>query len=245
MVLWIDKLLASVVRAGPARGIRFVRTRNGADFSAGDYETPVQDVFQNTLRRGHVFLDIGANLGFFSLLAARLVGIEGRVYSFEPIPANLSIMRRNIALNRMSNITIVPKAISSSCGVEGIWLTQHSGGATMDTVGVVPADARGKLEVERTSVDEWMDSVGQPAVRMVKVDVEGAGMAVLNGMSRMLARFKPIVLVELDDPGVEGMTRKLSDFCEWCRSIGYKQERLANSYSNRHYQVAHVLAQSA
>ena len=80
-------------------------------FIKSEFEPEVENVLRAFLRPGDTFVDIGANIGIFSLLAARIVGPSGRVIAFEPVPITLEKLRANILLNDLQNITVVPAAL--------------------------------------------------------------------------------------------------------------------------------------
>jgi FkbM family methyltransferase len=241
----IDRLFAHELVEGPARGLKMVRSQRCSGYLTGEYERPVQDFLQATLRKGDVLVDVGANIGFFSMLGAQLVGESGSVHAFEPLPANASVIRRNLAVNGLSNVTLIPKAAASSSGTENIWVTTHPGGATLSSTGEVPQDARRQIRIQKTTLGHWMVEVDLDAVRMIKVDAEGAELAVLTGMSRLLEKFRPILLIELDDASRDGLRRKTEAFTDWCMSVGYNFERMENSYSIQDYQVVHFVARCA
>jgi precorrin-6B methylase 2 len=87
-----------------------------AGYALGTSEPEIQDVFAEHVRHGGVVWDIGANIGFYSLIASRLVGEDGKVFAFEPLPANLDAIARNIALNGVENIEVVGLALSDRVG---------------------------------------------------------------------------------------------------------------------------------
>jgi predicted RNA methylase len=90
--------------------------RTGQNYLNGKGELAVQQALAARIQPGEVFYDLGANIGLFSLMAARLVGASGEVYSFEPDPVNAARLRRNVAQNRLTNVTVVEHGVwSSSC----------------------------------------------------------------------------------------------------------------------------------
>ena len=245
MIKQIDKLLSRRAGNGPAKGLRMVRNERCAGFVSGLYERSVQDFLQATLRAGDVFVDAGANVGFLTMLGARLVGPTGSIHAFEPVPENVSVIRRNLAVNGFRNGAVISKALGATAGTENIWITHHPGGATLASVGEVPRDASEQIEVQRTTLDHWIDTVHLESIRVIKVDVEGAELDVLRGMPRLLARFRPILLVELDATTAEGLQQKEGELVRYCERIGYKTERMPDSYSNRDHHVAHFVATAA
>jgi FkbM family methyltransferase len=237
----MDRWLACRVTAGPASGLRIVRSARCAAFRTGCYERPVQELIEASLRTGDVFLDVGANVGFFTLLAARRVGAAGRVVAFEPVPANVGVLQRNLLVNRLRNVTVIPRAVAESAGVEDLWLTDCPGGGTLTSVGQRPADAQQELRVSTLSLDEWIDGNPGP-VRLIKVDVEGAELPVLRGMAGLVRRHRPVLLIELDDPTRAGLDRKAGQVRQWLRSAGYRAESMPAAYASGDHQVMHLHA---
>jgi FkbM family methyltransferase len=238
----IDRLLSRRVRSGAARGLRLVRDRRCSGVIDGKYERAVQDVLTDNLRRGDGFLDVGANIGFFTLLAARLVGTRGSIHAFEPIPANADLMRRNLRINGFRNVTVVQKAVTDAVGLASIWLTDHPGGATLTSVGTVPNDAVTQAQVQTTSLDKWLPESRATGIRLIKIDVEGAELAALHGMRNLVMEFRPVLLVELDDLSRQMLNSKAEAVIDWLGSLGYSTRRLPGAYAYGDYQVLHLLA---
>ncbi|HWZ58637.1 MAG TPA: FkbM family methyltransferase, partial [Gemmatimonadaceae bacterium] len=104
------------ILGGPLRGWRWIPAAASHGCWLGTFERAEQDVFARTVRPGDVVYDLGANVGFYTLLAARLAGPTGRVVAFEPVPRNLGYLRRHIALNQCENVTVVAAAVSDRSG---------------------------------------------------------------------------------------------------------------------------------
>src|SRR5271155_2017027 len=112
-----DERVWAQIEAGPAKGLWLeVNPRTGQNYFRGDAENRVQEALANRLRPGMVFYDLGANIGLFTLLGARLVGETGKVFSFEPDPENATRLRRNIQRNGFTNIIIVDSGVWSKTG---------------------------------------------------------------------------------------------------------------------------------
>jgi FkbM family methyltransferase len=153
---------------------------------AGDYERANQELFVAHLRPGDVVYDVGANVGFFTMLAARLVGPAGSVVAFEPFPPALTALRRHVALNGLQNVRVEPAAVSRQAGVGAF------SGHEQITMGHL-AD-QGELKVELTTLDEAVRKAGR-APDLLKIDVEGAERDVLEGGRSMLEGHGPVVVL--------------------------------------------------
>jgi FkbM family methyltransferase len=233
--------LAPKVKSGPGKGLRFDGGPDTQRFSAGDYERPVQSAIASIICPGDVCYDVGANLGFFSLLCGRFAGPNGAVYAFEPVPKNAGMIERNAHLNSLNNIKVWKIALSRVNGQGELLLARHVGGAVLKGAGV-PPDLEGHLMVEIRTVDSLIEAEQIPPPNFVKIDVEGAEMDVLQGMENALMRYAPAVLAELDDETVTRCERKVS-LCEsFLQDLGYRTQLLSNAYPDGRWFVRHFIA---
>ncbi len=114
-VLPLEEKVWARVEAGPAQGLWLeLNPRTGQNYLRGEAELTVQKILAERLRPGMVFYDLGANIGLFTLLASRLVGDSGKVFSFEPDPENAARLRRNVERNGFTNVTVIEKGIWSA-----------------------------------------------------------------------------------------------------------------------------------
>lgn len=230
-----------VVRGGVAQGLRISLRQASADYSDGTNELPVQQAIVDHLVPGGVFYDVGSNVGFFSLLAARHVGAEGRVFAFEPLPINARCIRANAALNGLDNVIVVPAAVGATAGTEPLYVTTHPGGATLSGADC-PPDVTGTIEVPVTTIDEFVRRGEGLPPSLVKIDVEGVELDVVRGMTETLTSTRPTVLCELDDVRTEGVEEKVARFRAAVEPYGYRFRTLESSYANAEWHVAHIVA---
>ncbi|MFQ6030042.1 MAG: FkbM family methyltransferase [Dehalococcoidia bacterium] len=155
-------------------------------FYRGDYERETTETVRSLLKPGMTFVDLGANLGYFTILASRLVEPEGRVYAFEPEPALRDSLTRNVQANDCSDTAVVvPKAVSDTCGTALLHLNELYSGAyslfpTRNTTNTV--------EIETVTSDAFFQGLNWPTVDLLKMDVEGAEYHTLVGMRELLRR---------------------------------------------------------
>ena len=232
----------SLITVGPGEGLNFDAGTSNPAYESGNNELPVQAAVAELLRAGDVFLDVGANVGFLSVVAARLVGPTGHVVAFEPVPGNLDLIRRNAAANGFAQIEVVPAAVSDQAGRGTLVLADYVGGAALDTV-APPPDACGTLAVDLVTVDGWLAANPQLVPRLIKVDVEGAELAVLRGMTATVARCRPAVIVELDDAEAAEAEAKAVACTGFLADLGYSVRRLDDSYPDISWHVIHLLAE--
>ena len=157
-----------------------------ANFWLGTYERDKMECFREYLRPGSVVYDVGANVGIYTVLACRMVGVEGRVFSFEPSPDNVQRLAENIRVNKFNNVEIVPSAVSVTDGF-----------ATFDSEAdpcVRKISESGALRVETVSLDSFVAS-GKPFPNLMKIDVEGAELDVLRGAQKLLVEHGPTIFL--------------------------------------------------
>ena len=188
------------IRGGGAKGLlvwpsfdlRHVQARS---LLAGALEPEVQDVVRRWLEPGSVFYDIGANIGFFSLIGARAVGSGGRVYAFEPVAENAAAVRANAALNGFDNVCVLERAVSSEIDRARLLLVADRSWSMLDP-GWLHPETIAVLEVETTTIDDLLARGGLPAPDVIKIDVEGAELDVIRGAGKTLSRHRPTIICE-------------------------------------------------
>jgi FkbM family methyltransferase len=183
----IPKNAVLPILQGPLRGKLWTVGSATHGCWLGSYEFAKQRMFSETLRPGDVVFDIGANVGFYSLLAAVRIGTTGRVYAFEPLPRNLGFLRRNLDLNRIGNVEILDAAVAAQSGVAAF---DVGGGPCLGRV-----DAAGTLAVRAVSIDALVSSGELPPPSVIKMDIEGGELAALEGARATLERHRPMVFL--------------------------------------------------
>jgi FkbM family methyltransferase len=232
---------SSRMSVGVGSGLRFDPGSSNCLYASGNNELPVQQALASCLERDAVFYDIGANVGFFTVIAARLVGPGGSVYAFEPVPENAAYIQLNVDLNRFRNVTVVRKAVSSSPGQGQLWLAEYAGGGALTTA-AVPPDATQLIDVDLVSIDDLVFQQKWRPPAVVKIDVEGAEIEVLQGMLRTLREIRPVVLYEIDDEWLAGFQRKYQACESLLTELGYRVTRLIDSYPGIRWIVGHAIA---
>jgi len=230
-----------IVASGVAAGLKLVARRADPTFARGTYEPSIQDAIVSNLKAGDVFFDIGANIGFFSLIAARRVGENGRVYAFEPVARNMAAIKRNAELNRFGMIEIFAEAVGSSSYRGELLLARHIGGAALSSAGA-PPDLRGRMPIDIVALDDVIKERGMRAPSLIKIDVEGAEIDVLGGMPETLRVCRPMIIYEIDDETREGIDRKGREIAELLAAAGYALEVLPPAYPEQGWHIVHVLA---
>lgn len=181
------------ILAGPLRGKKWVVGSSVHGCWFGSYESRKQQLIAEALKPGQVVYDVGAHVGLCSLLAATKVGLEGRVFAFEPVAENVRYLERHLALNRISNCSVVCAAVSSEDGTSTFYFSKDR------SMGRV--SAQGTERVPTFRLDSFLGA--EPERRrphFVKIDVEGEEARVLEGAVCLLEEDSPIVSVATHSP---------------------------------------------
>ena len=177
-------------------------------FITTTYESQLTHLFERYVKKGDVVYDIGAHVGYFTLLSSILVGDTGKVYAFEPARKVFKLLKKHIKINRCKNVYIFNKAISDKNGIEffdigdGSWTGKIS--------------SKGEYEVEIVKLDDFVlrNNIFPPNV--IKIDVEGEELNVLKGAKNLLTKYSPLIFLSTH-------SQQLYDSCcEFLKSLGYE-----------------------
>jgi FkbM family methyltransferase len=229
-----------VISTGVGIGLTFDAGPSNPRYGVGDNEIPVQEAIVAHLRPGDVLYDVGANVGFLTVIGARHVGPTGHVYAFEPVPDNADLVRRNAERNGLSNVTVVEKAVSDTSGRGELVLAEYSGGAALSTA-TRPPDATTTISVELVTIDDAV-STAMPPPALVKIDVEGAEIDVLRGMADTIRKHRPTIVCEIDDATQAAYDVKYRACVDFVLAAGYDVTPLEDSYPGGEWLVGHFVA---
>jgi FkbM family methyltransferase len=179
----------------------------------GLFDKGTTKLFRNLIKEGMVVLDIGANIGYYSLVSAQLAGESGKVFAFEPEPNNYTLLTKNIEANGFRNIVPVQKAVSNKTGKGVLSLSKET-----DLHSMHESNENGAIEVETTTVDDYIKNINC-RIDLVKIDVEGWEMRVLEGMMETIRKNPDLkIITEFYPPSLkesgcspEGFLQKLVD----------------------------------
>lgn len=181
-------MLRAPIVAGPLRGRWWLPVGGGKVWRVlgGTYEAEQTALFGDRVRPGDVVLDLGAHIGYYTLLASRLVGPAGRVYAFEPHPRNARYLRRHVAMNRCLNVEVLERAAYDRRGTLGFDFGSGSGTGRIRE--------GGPMSVAAVRLDDFAAERGI-SPRVLKVDVEGGERPVLAGAREILRGDRPLLFL--------------------------------------------------
>ena len=180
---------------GDSNGVR--------QMARGCYEIYLQNIFCRVLRLGDIFIDVGANAGFFSVYAASLVGPAGQVHSFEPASRYFRILQRNAQLNPDIQFTINNLAVSDKAG-EAVFYPAaptHSGGSSLEAGWLAKSHRDPEETVRIVTLSEYLEDKGLGAVRLIKIDVEGHEAAAMQGLAGYLRKVSSLPFIICETTG--------------------------------------------
>ena len=196
------------ILSGCLRGKKWIVGSSVHGCWLGTYEYEKQALFTRTVSPGSKVFDIGGNVGFYTLLASKLAGPEGEVVVFEPLPRNLSYLRKHLELNKTNNVTVVEAAVSDKNG-----LTFFDAGARGEMAHIASS---GQLQVRTYTLDHLLELCQIPVPDLIKMDIEGAEFMALWGARSMLAQAQPTIFLATHGAIVH------RECCNFLKSLGYR-----------------------
>ncbi|MGH7648176.1 MAG: FkbM family methyltransferase [Gemmatimonadaceae bacterium] len=203
---------------GPLRGKLWVKGSSDNGCWLGSFEYGKQRLMSSILNPGDTMYDVGANVGYYTLLASHRVGPTGRVISFEPLPANVRLVERHLRLNRVKNVLVQEVAVSDHDGRARF--APHASNA------MGKLSDSGSVDVAMVSLDSIVETARFPDPNLLKIDVEGAELGVLVGASQLLERARPSILLATHGPGVHRQC------CDFLRNAGYQLRPIDESVAS-------------
>lgn len=195
------------------------------------YET---ELFKERVKKGMVVVDIGANIGYYTLIAAKLVGKSGFVYAFEPGPTSYEWLRKNIEINRYTNVVPVQKAVSNKRGKAKLWLDKTDiaiSSFSKDNVLLFSShkavEEDSFVEVGMITLDEFFENmVRNNKIDIIKIDTQGTEGLVIDGAEKMLRRNNLKIFMEFWPDGL--------------RSVGTDPLRLLSKLREYGFKIKHI-----
>jgi len=180
------------ISSGYAKGMKWRRfLKYPLGFHLGIYEPEMQTAIAKNLKPGSVFYDIGANAGFFGLIASKLMGEQGEVYCFDPVPENVAYIRDLFSINELNQGTVIEMAVGCKSGI-----IKFKNNGRLETRKIADLTNTNCIDVSIISLDDFICNHRPP--NLIKVDVEGAETDVIEGAAKMLSSgYRPTWIIEL------------------------------------------------
>ena len=200
MKTFFSKGRALPILKGPLKGYKYVvKADVGFASLLGGWEKKSQTVYQGSIFKSFTVFDVGANYGIHTLLYSKLVGESGRIFAFEPLPENISDIKRNLAINRIQNVTVVEQAISDTKGVAEFKIATHGGEGSLINIVDSGHQTGRSLHVVTNTLDDFCSS-NNIYPDFIKIDIEGAEGYALKGFDSLISRSYPFFAIDLHTP---------------------------------------------
>jgi FkbM family methyltransferase len=188
---------------GPLRGKKWIVGSGNHGCWLGSYEHDKQEAFRNAVRKDDVVYDVGANVGYYTLLASVLAGQRGFVYAFEPLPRNLVDLRRHLEMNQVKNCEVIEAAVSLAEGQARFDPSEDRHTSHLSS--------EGTIQVRTVVLDELVCCKGIRPPNLIKMDIEGGELMCLRGCKSTIQTFRPIIFLathgsEIHDACVQLLT---------------------------------------
>jgi FkbM family methyltransferase len=185
----IPSFVVMPVLTGRLRGKRWIQGSGVNAYRLGNYEIEKQKLFESLVRTGDVVYDIGANVGFYTLLASELVGKQGKVFAFEPLPRNINYLKKHIELNKCKNVFVIEAAVYN---IEGeVNFGEDAYGSVYGRV----VDDVSNIKVKSVVLDKMVKEQIVSAPNVLKLDIEGNELMALKGAENILKQYHPIIFL--------------------------------------------------
>lgn len=191
-------------------------------YIGGIFEESEIKFMKGILGPGMVFFDIGANMGFYSLIGAKAVGINGHVHCFEPSPRMFGELQYNVNLNGFNNIRMNRAAFGEKVGTACL-SRQERGKEVYGRITDIGKTEGNYDEVEVDTLDRYIENAGVEKIDLIKIDVEGAELQVFKGARNILSKpDAPIIIFEMEERHARKFNYTCKEAVDFLRGLGYK-----------------------
>lgn len=192
--------------------------------TTGVHEELETEFVKKAIKKGDVVIDIGANIGYFTLIFARLVGDEGKVYAFEPEPANFNLLKKNVETNGYQNVVLVRKAVLDKTGKTKLYIASDTNAAhrITDAKELYQFRNQESIEIDSVRLDDYFRDYNQK-INFIKIDIEGVESVAIKGMSSLLRRMNDIkVMVEFVPYFIKKLGIEPEEFIQLLKEFDFK-----------------------
>ena len=196
----------------------------------GEYEPAETDFIKKYVKPGMLVFDLGANIGWFTMILSKLVGNSGHVYSFEPDPDYFQTLKENVQLNHLTNVSLFQMGVSNTSGVGNFSLNKEFGTLVIDS-----KQKKDSLQIEITTLDDFCKK-NQIKIDFIKIDVEGSEILVFDGMKESVKNNPGMKFItEFHPNAIRGVGFSPESFFEKIRQMEFKIIICAVGLRTNHY----------
>ena len=176
----------------------FLDKDDSLNLHIGPHEPMEVNWTNNHIKSGDTVLDIGANIGYYTLMLSKAVGKTGKIYSFEPEPNNFELLKKNVSINKCDNVILVNSAVGKEDGKLKLYLSDPKfiGANGMHRIYPSKYSSGETIEVDIISLDNYLDPNVKKNISFIKIDAEGSELPIIQGMQTILSNEKLSILLE-------------------------------------------------
>ncbi len=188
-----------------------------------DHEKLETACLKHIIKKGDNVIDLGANIGYYTLISAKLVGESGNVFAFEPDPSNFEILLKNIKENKHKNVTPVQKAVSNNSGKINLYISKrnYASHRIFDA-----GDNRESIEIDVITLSDFFKKI-KMSIKFIKMDVEGAEGATLLGASEIIDNSKDLIIM-------------MEYFPKFIKKFGMNPEEILKLLIEKNFKIFHI-----
>ena len=202
------------------------------------YEPSQTQIVKNYVKKGDRVIDVGAHVGYYTLLLSQLVGNAGKVYAFEPDPKNFELLKKNVEINGFKNIELIQKAVSNKTGIIKLYLGDEDR-ATNRIYDAQLDDTKKSIEIKTISLDEY---IKDKKIDFIKIDVEGSELGVIEGMESIFQNNKQIkIITEFFPFLIEKSGNKPKEILKKLENLNFEMYEILYKKSNEKIDVDNYL----
>lgn len=196
--------------------------------TSGTFEEKETEYLRRAIKPGWTCLDVGACFGWYSILFSQLVGSEGKVHSFEPVPDNRECLERNIELNNAGNIQVNSFALGAEPGISKIYVPNDG------VSGSLRAHTKTKdcsvIDIDISTLDHYIYDNALEGIDFIKADIEGAEMLMLQGAEEALKKYRPMLMLEVQAHSTKHFGYEPKELFSWLQKLGYQSYFVDSNY---------------
>lgn len=192
---------------------------------SGTYEPVETQLVISSLNEGDRFVDVGANIGWYTIIASKKVGQSGNVLAFEPDPRNFELLKQNCELNDLPNVVLINKALSDKSSSEFLYRSPTNFG---DHRLYASGEDREKVVVATLTLDSFIEGRGLKNIQTIKIDTQGSEPKILRGMQRYIQGEKPVIFLEFWPYGIYKNQESVFDILAFIEKNGYEVYQIRN-----------------
>lgn len=190
----------------------------------GVFEPHCLAIVKKLLRTGDTFVDIGGNIGLYTIYGSQIVGLAGKVLTFEPIPSHCVRIRENLALNNITNFIVFETALGDKTGIVDLEIPEggNQGCFSVSNNAEPIKSGENKTRAKISRFDDVIRDNDPSKISLIKIDIEGAEFMALQGMQEMFSKFCPSVIIELNQIALNRLGSNSFAVISWFQDKGYR-----------------------